>query len=74
MSEVRVFDANGQVSLNPYSIGRYSVSWRSGSGRRFLLHGLNPYSIGRYSVSLSLVDAFKNYPLVLILILLEDTL
>ena len=39
------------LSLNPYSIGRYSMSVYPGrSSSRDV--GLNPYSIGRYSMRL----------------------
>ena len=62
-----------QMSLNPYSIGRYSMRYnQSKSGAKRM--SLNPYSNGRYSMgrwnSLS-----KDWFLwVLILILMEDTL
>ena len=61
-----------QVSLNPYSTGRYSMRAgdyvKSANGTR-----LNPYSTGRYSMSW-FYSLFINSKIVLILILLEDTL
>ena len=38
------------TGLNPYSIGRYSVSTATIAAKAEIV-GLNPYSIGRYSVS-----------------------
>ncbi len=60
-------------SLNPYSIGRYSMSLCLDQ----LIQGtwgLNPYSIGRYSMSQNRHAHSKQVRFVLILILLEDTL
>ena len=47
------------MRLNPYSIGRYSVSDETKQFVEDYLKGLNPYSIGRYSVSHQ--DDGKNY-------------
>ena len=62
-----------QISLNPYSTGRYSVSrlrLASSAKKRCL----NPYSTGRYSVRVKEVVRNLLESGVLILILLEDTL
>ena len=60
------------LCLNPYSTGRYSMSYRF-KGCVPRQKSLNPYSTGRYSmraIETHLAIALK----VLILILLEDTL
>ena len=66
---------NVTFCLNPYSIGRYSMSidgFMSFSERQ---RGLNPYSIGRYSMSYGKISSYSvSQCQVLILILLEDTL
>ena len=59
--------------LNPYSIGRYSVS-KYTNVKLAELKCLNPYSIGRYSVRTSWPIVQGTEKQVLILILLEDTL
>ena len=60
-------------SLNPYSIGRYSLSNTEVKVESGIV-SLNPYSIGRYSLSGTCTSAVAVSVRVLILILLEDTL
>ena len=61
------------LSLNPYSNGRYSLSFKEDS-HRIHKRSLNPYSNGRYSLSDNNFRGTWKTADVLILILMEDTL
>ena len=63
-----------QTRLNPYYIGRYSLSRIHHNSNTMCIHCLNPYYIGRYSLRFVMEKKPVNGAAVLILIILEDTL